>query len=131
MNCHRSCAAPSITVKASAVVHSADQCSMSMPPCRLAKSDSPAQNEGSSGVIGDCSVAKKSAMSGSDSTRSRRSGWMKRNTRIRPTAKINPVSISTSRARRAGKTLTMSSVTAAPTATGIAENGAMTSTAVA
>ena len=102
-----------------------------MPPCRLAKSDSPAQNDGSSGVIGDCSVAKKSAMSGSDSTRSRRSGWMKRNTRIRPTAKISPVSISTSRARRAGKTLTMSSVTAAPTATGIAENGAMTSTAVA
>ena len=81
-------------------------------------------------MIGDCSVAKKSAMSGNDSTRSSRSGWMKRNTRIRPTAKINPVSMSMSLARRAGNTFTINSVAEAPTATGIAANGAITSTAV-
>ncbi len=117
-------------MNASAVVHNAEPCSASTPPCSAANSDSPAQNDGSIGVIGDCSVAKKSAMSGSDSTRISRSGWMKRNTSTRPTPKIRPVNINTSRARRAGKTLTMSSVTAAPTATGMAENGATTTTAV-
>ncbi len=55
----RSLAALSITVNAHAVVHSAPACRRSRPPARLANSVSPAQNDGSIGVIGDCKVAKK------------------------------------------------------------------------
>ena len=95
-----------------------------------AKSASPAQNDGSSGVIGDCSVAKKSVMSGSDSTRSSRSGWMNRSSSTMPTAKTSPISISRSRARRAGNTLTTKSVQAAPSATGMTANGTTVAAAV-
>jgi hypothetical protein len=70
----RSHAAPTRTVNASAVVHSAPACSQSLDPVRLANSVSPAQNDGRSGVTGDRSVAKKSVTSGSDSTRSSCSG---------------------------------------------------------
>ena len=45
-------------------------------------------------------------------------------------AKTMPISISTSRARRAGKTLTRPSVIIEPSATGMATNGTTASTAV-
>jgi hypothetical protein len=56
-------------------------------------------------------------MSGSDSTRSSRSGCMKRSRTTSPPAKSSPINIRRSRARRAGKTLTSSSVAPVPTAT--------------
>ena len=81
----------------------------------------PAQNEGSIGVMGDCSVAKKSVMSGSDSTRRRRSGWMNRRSSTTAAANPSPISMSRSRARLAGNTLTTNSVHAEPRATGMIE----------
>ena len=92
-------------------------------PRSPAKRLSPAQNEGSNGVTGDCSVAKKAVRSGSDWTSSSRSGRMKRSSITSATAKTRPISISTSRARRAGKTLTRPSVTTAPSAQGMTTNG--------
>ncbi len=126
----RSLAARSTTTDASAVVHNAPACSQSRPPCRLANSVSPAQNEGSSGVIGDCSVAKKSVRSGSDSTFSSCSGRMKRSTMTRLAANSSPISIRMSRARLAGKVFTSISVAAVPAATGMIENGTTVSSAV-
>ena len=79
-------------------------------PARLANSVSPAQNDGSIGVTGDCSVAKNPVMSGSDSTRSSRSGLMNRSSSTMLPANTRPISIRMSRARRAGKTFTSSSV---------------------
>ena len=81
-------------------------------------------------MIGDCSVAKKSVMSGSDSTRISRSGWMNRSSRTMPAAKTRPISISRSRARRAGNTLTTNSVQADPSATGMMANGTTVAAAV-
>ena len=127
---HRSLAALSITVNAHAVVQSAPACSRSRPPARLANSVSPAQNDGSIGVIGDCKVAKKPVTSGSDSTRNRRSGWMKRSSSTMLPAKTRPISIRMSRARRAGNTFTSSSVVPVPAATGMTQNGATVSSAV-
>ena len=121
---HRSLAALRITVNAHAVVHNAPACRRSRPPIRLANSVSPAQNDGSIGVIGDCKVAKKPVTSGSDSTRSSRSGWMKRRSRTMLPANTSPISIRMSRARRAGKTLTSNSVVPVPAATGMTQNGA-------
>ncbi len=54
---------------------------------------SPAQNEGKSGVTGDCRVAKNAVTSGSASTRSRRSGCTTRSSRTIPTANSTPMSI--------------------------------------
>ena len=48
---------------------------------------------------------------------------MKRNSNTRLVANTSPISIRMSRARRAGKTLTSSSVTAAPMPTGMITNG--------
>ena len=98
---------------------------------RLANSVSPAQKLGSIGVTGDCSVAKKSVRSGSDSTRINCSGRMKRSRMTRLAAKSRPISIRMSRARRAGNVLTSSSVMSDPAATGITAKGIVVSTAVA
>ena len=70
-------------------------------------------------------------MSGSDSTRSSRSGWMNRSSRTTAAANTRPISISRSRARRAGNTLTTNSVQAEPSATGMIENGMTVAIAVA
>ena len=113
------------------MVHSAARCSQSGPPCSPAKIASPAQNDGSIGVTGDCSVAKKSVTTGIDSTRSSRSGCTTRSRMTRLVANTSPISIRMSRARRAGKTLTSSSVTAVPSPTGITTNGATVSAATA
>ena len=91
---------------------------------------SPAQNEGRSGVIGDWSVEKNAVTSGIDSTRSSRSGWMNLRSSTMLVAKTRPISISTSRARLAGKTLTSPSVSIDPSATGITTNGTTARTAV-
>src|SRR5436190_17841735 len=72
----RSLAVDINTTAASAVVHSAPMCSASKPPLSPANSVSPAQNDGSSGVTGDCSVEKKSVTSGSDCTDRSCSGRM-------------------------------------------------------
>jgi hypothetical protein len=119
------------TINPNAVVHSADRCSRLTPPMSPENSASPAQNDGSIGVMGDCSVAKNALMSGSESTFSRRSGWTNRSSMIRAPAKTRPINISTSRARRAGNTFTSVSVTSAPIATGMITNGATASSAAA
>jgi hypothetical protein len=129
--CHRSIAAASRTTSPSAVVHSAARWSRSSRPCIAAKIASPAQNDGSSGVIGDCSVAKKSVMSGSDSTRSSCSGWIIRSSTTRLPANSSPMIMRMSRARRAGKMLTSSSVIDVPMATGTMTNGVTAATAIA
>ena len=113
-----------------ALVQSAPRCSRSACPRSAANRLSPAQKEGSSGVTGDWSVAKKAVTSGSDWTLSRRSGRRKRTSRISATAKSSPISISTSRARRAGKTLTRPSVTRQPSADGITTKGTTVASAV-
>ena len=100
-------------------------------PAALANSVSPAQNDGSNGVIGDCSVAKKSVRSGSDSTLSSCSGRMKRSTITRLAANSSPISIRMSRARFAGNVLTRISVAAVPAATGMIVNGTTVRSAVA
>jgi hypothetical protein len=115
---------------AAAVVHSAARCIASTRPCNDANTASAAQNDGSSGVIGDCSVAKKSVTSGSDSMRSSCSGWIMRSRTTRLPANSSPISIRMSRARRAGKMLTSSSVTAVPIATGMITKGTTASGAV-
>ena len=112
-----------MTMSASAVVHSAATCSVLKRPCSAAKTVSAAQNDGRSGVTGDCSVAKKSVMSGRDSTRSSCSGWIIRSSSTRLPANSSPMSIRMSRARRAGKMFTSSSVTAVPIAIGMITNG--------
>ena len=81
-------------------------------------------------MTGDCNVAKNPVTSGSDSTLSNRSGCMNRNSSTRLPAKMSPITIRMSRARRAGKTLTSSSVMPAPSATGMTQNGATVSSAV-
>jgi hypothetical protein len=81
-------------------------------------------------VIGDCSVAKKSVRSGSDSTFNSCSGLMKRSTTTRLAANSRPISIRMSRARLAGKVFTSTSVAAVPAATGMIENGTSVKTAV-
>jgi hypothetical protein len=80
--------------------------------------------------MGDCSVAKKAVTSGRDCTASSRSGRKKRTSITSATANSRPISISRSRARRAGKTLTSPSVTSVPTAVGMTTNGTTLSSAV-
>ena len=60
-----------------------------------------------------------------------RSGRRKRRSSTRPTAKSRPISIRTSRARRAGKTLTSTRVTRLPKATGMSTKGTRVRTAMA
>jgi hypothetical protein len=81
-------------------------------------------------VTGDCKVEKKAAMSGRDSTLSRRSGRRKRSIMTMAMANRRPMRVRMSRARRAGNTLTRVSVTTEPAATGIVTNGISVSTAV-
>ncbi len=115
---------------AAAVLHNAAMCSRSRPPCRPANSASPAQNDGSISVIGDCNVAKNAVTSGIDSTRNSRSGWMNRNSNTMLMANTSPINIRMSRDRRAGNTLTSISVTAEPMAIGMTTNGTTISSAV-
>ena len=81
-------------------------------------------------MIGDCSVAKKDVTSGIDSTRISRSGCRNRSSKTMLVANTRPMNIRMSRARRAGKTFTSSSVTAEPSATGITTNGTTVAIAV-
>jgi hypothetical protein len=74
VKCHFSNAHPTATTIAAAVDHNAAMCIGSLPPCSPANNASPAQNDGSIGVIGDCKVAKNAVTSGIDSTRNSRSG---------------------------------------------------------
>jgi hypothetical protein len=99
-------------------------------PARAERRVSPAQKEGRNGVTGDCRVAKKAVTSGRDWTSSSRSGRMKRRRSTIATAKSSPMSISRSRARRAGKTLTRPRVMTAPRAEGIATKGTTVATAI-
>ncbi len=128
--CQRPYAARARIVVARAVDHRAARCKASALPRSPAKRLSLAQNEGRNGVTGDCSVAKKAVRSGSDWMSSRRSGRMKRSSITSATANTRPISISTSLARRAGKTLTRPSVTIAPRAQGMTTNGSRAATAV-
>jgi hypothetical protein len=120
-----------MTVSAPAVVQSAPRCRTSSSPRSPVNRLSPAQNDGRSGVIGDCRVAKSAVTSGKDWTASSRSGRRNRSSITSAIANSRPISISTSRARRAGKTLTSPSVSKVPIAEGITTKGTTLRTATA
>ena len=81
-------------------------------------------------MIGDCSVAKKSVMSGSVFPPQYCSGWMKRNIRTSPAGEQQAEQHQQVACASRRETFTSIKVAADPTATGMTANGVTVSTAV-
>ena len=127
-NSPRCSSAPNVT-NAAAVVHRSSSGSGSTDPRRKLMIDLVAHSLGRNGEVGVRSTVMKSSRLRNPSGRANCSGRIRRKTRITPPAAPSAMIDNRSRVRRAGKTLTRISVTAAPMTAGKSSIGAMVSTA--